>query len=417
MAGETAAGFWSYSHEDNELDGGAILDLASLIMEEYNLISGEPLKLFIDHDGIAWGEEWRSRINSSLAQTTFFIPIITPRYFMRSECRRELLEFAAKATSLGVEELLLPILYVETQNLSAENPDEAIALVARTQYVDWHNTRLLDSKSRDYRVAVNSLARRLLQIARSVAETQFDRELNADPDGDGTDGITDLVTKITALLPEWLDAVLQDRFTDAQAVATWDQYAQQVQKLRKRRAPASAGLAVQMRMAREMLPLAERAQRDARLYATRTIELDSLVSALARLVSEYPTSFPLVMPVREAIDEAMTGVTKGDNRRRSGTVPMEDNFASMRHLGRIFQKCYSCWRDKNQTVKEGNDIVRRWNAELKAPEERRTLSPSELCCGTAFVSGWSRVGISQSHATGRRATFEEDGRVLYPGFA
>jgi hypothetical protein len=32
MAGETAAGFWSYSHQDNKLDGGAILELASLIM-------------------------------------------------------------------------------------------------------------------------------------------------------------------------------------------------------------------------------------------------------------------------------------------------------------------------------------------------------------------------------------------------
>src|ERR1039458_7944513 len=95
MAGETAAGFWGLSHQDNKTARGGILELASLIMEEYNLLSGEPLELFVDHDSIAWGEEWRTRVDSSLAQTTFFIPIITPRYFMRSECRRQLLDFAA----------------------------------------------------------------------------------------------------------------------------------------------------------------------------------------------------------------------------------------------------------------------------------------------------------------------------------
>jgi hypothetical protein len=46
-------------HEDNELDGGNILGLPRLIGQEYDLLSGEPLELFIDRDGIAWGEEWR----------------------------------------------------------------------------------------------------------------------------------------------------------------------------------------------------------------------------------------------------------------------------------------------------------------------------------------------------------------------
>ena len=121
MSNEAASGFWSYAHEDDVLDGGNILSLRRLIMEEYNLLSGEPLKLFVDRNDLAWGEEWRERIDSSLAETTFFIPVITPRYFTRPECRRELLEFAAKAKMLGAEELLLPILYIEMRGLSAES--------------------------------------------------------------------------------------------------------------------------------------------------------------------------------------------------------------------------------------------------------------------------------------------------------
>ena len=316
---------------------------------------------------------------------------------MRPECRRELLEFAAKAKSLGVGELLLPILYVETQNLSSASPDEAVALVARTQYVDWRTNRLLDPKSQDYRAAVNSLARRLLEIARSVAEKQFNRELITDPDDDGTNGIGDLVEQITTLLPEWLDAILEERFKDVQAVATWDQYIEQLSKLRKAHVPASAVLAVQMRMAREMLPLAERVQRDAEVYVTRTIELDPLVSALVRLVSEHPESFPLVMPVREAIDEAMVGVVKSQAQRSSGLknyVLMEKNFAPMKHLGRIFQKCYSAFRDKNQIVNEGNSIVSRWDAELRMPEECNT--PSELHCMSSRIFDASAFEQSRS---------------------
>jgi hypothetical protein len=178
MPNEAAAGFWSYARADNQLDGGAILELASLIGEEYNLLTGEPLELFVDRDNITWQQEWRERIGSSLTEITFFIPIITPRYFRTPECRRELLEFAARAMSLGVRELLLPILYVETQDLSPESGDEAVTLVANAQYVDWRAVRLWAPDSRDYRVAVNSLAQRLLDIARNVTETHFNRGPN-----------------------------------------------------------------------------------------------------------------------------------------------------------------------------------------------------------------------------------------------
>ena len=165
-----AAGFWSYAHEDDKLDSGGILKLRQLISEEYNLISGEVLDLFVDSDGIAWGDDWRIKIDTALSQTIFFIPIITPRYFIRPECRRELLEFAGKAKSLGVEELLLPILYVTVPGLSPESSDEAVALIARTQYADWRETRLQEAMSSGYRTAVNALAVRLLKSAEQVRE-------------------------------------------------------------------------------------------------------------------------------------------------------------------------------------------------------------------------------------------------------
>src|SRR5215208_356587 len=97
----SAGAFWSYAHEDNELDGGNVVQLAQRLREEYSLITGGALSVFVDRTEIEWGDQWRRRIDESLAETTFFIPVVTPRYFSRPECRRELLTFVGKAEALG----------------------------------------------------------------------------------------------------------------------------------------------------------------------------------------------------------------------------------------------------------------------------------------------------------------------------
>jgi TIR domain len=366
-----AFGFWSYTHEDDTLDGGNILQFSRLLMEEYNLLSGEPLNLFVDRNDIAWGEAWRTRIDSSLIETIFFIPIITPRYFTRPECRRELLEFAAKAKMLGTQELLLPVLYIETKGLSTESPDEAVKLVAETQYADWRKNRLIEPSSREYRAAVSALAQRLLNIARNVAEAQLEHELNSDLEGDdGFLGIADIVTRIEALLPDWLDAVIVDKSVTAQTTAVWQHHQDQVSKLRKRKAQPSALLSTQIRTAREMLPLAERAQRDSEIYLARSIELDPLISKLALLVAENPESFSLVAPVREAIDEAMEAIR--DHNRTTWDNSVQKELKNMDHLGRVFRQSNIAFALKIQNVTQGNEIVKRWNMELVDHNSRET---------------------------------------------
>ncbi len=365
MPSETAYGFWSYAREDNEQDGGNILELARLIKEEFNLLSGEPLELFIDRDGIAWGEEWRMRIDSSLVQTTFFIPIITPRYFKRPECRRELLEFAAKAKGLGVEELILPILYVETPGLSSENLDQAVALVARTQYMDWRNARLMNTGSREYRSEIHALASRLLEIAERVAANQLSRELDADSEECEDEGVAEIVGKLNALLPEWLDAVIGSKFNMRQHAATQEEYARRMEKLERAGSPASAKLATKIRYGREVLSIVERHQREARIYVARSMELDPLVSTLARLVSEHSESWPLAVPVRDAIDEAMVSIRESEDKRKIGKRPLLVSIDEMKYVGRVFQQCSIVLRDAERLVGEGNSIVQRWDSELR----------------------------------------------------
>jgi PAS domain-containing protein len=162
------AGFWSYVHEDDRNSGGRILSLADRLTEAFDLLSVEPLTLFVDRE-IDWGSEWRKRIDKELQETTFFIPIITPHYFRSEACRKELLDFSRAARDFGVEQLILPIYYVPVQELERDHlTDEAMALVKSRQWVDLRDARLLDEADSEHRTVVNGLAERLLEIAEDI---------------------------------------------------------------------------------------------------------------------------------------------------------------------------------------------------------------------------------------------------------
>lgn len=154
---EGPVGFWSYVHDDNNAVDGAILELARLIKNAYSVHTGDDLTLFIDTE-IDWGEEWETRISDSISGTTFFIPVITPRYFKSQQCRQEVIDFTTKAEASGLKDLFLPIIYTDVPLLSPEADDPVVRLVAKTQYVRWDKLRLLDSKSSEHRTAIHALA-------------------------------------------------------------------------------------------------------------------------------------------------------------------------------------------------------------------------------------------------------------------
>src|SRR5947199_7363103 len=168
MSASHTGAFWSYAHEDDRLDAGRIRSLAERLTAEYSLATGEELEIFVDRTGILWGQAWRERIDQALSSTTFFIPVLTPRYFTREECRAELLAFHRLAQELGTDEVFLPILYVPIESFDAENPDELIALASRYQYVDWTDYRLADEESPVIRRAVADLARRIRLLSSSI---------------------------------------------------------------------------------------------------------------------------------------------------------------------------------------------------------------------------------------------------------
>jgi hypothetical protein len=167
---EGASGFWSYVRQDDEAVGRRITSLARHVQDAYGLITGEVLELFVDRMALEWGDAWRERIDVAIAGTTFFIPVLTPRYFESSECRQELLKFLGEAKRGGVEQLLLPVYFVTVGELEDDPTDELMMAVKERQWEDLRDIRLLDGESGPYRAAVDRLAQRIAKIAQTVGQ-------------------------------------------------------------------------------------------------------------------------------------------------------------------------------------------------------------------------------------------------------
>ena len=196
-------GFWSYVHSDDEDDQGRISQLAKDVVAQYQMRTGETIELFLDKDAIEWGEEWPQKIDDNLASVAFFIPVITPRYFMSSACRRELRAFARRAERPGLEGLLLPLYYVDVPSLEDESvEDDLIRMVRKFQWQDWRELRWKDTTSEEYRRGVDAIVTRLIEANKRAEEVSI-AEAAAGVEGEEGDDALGTIDRIAQAEEAW----------------------------------------------------------------------------------------------------------------------------------------------------------------------------------------------------------------------
>jgi hypothetical protein len=150
-------GFFSYSRDDDRDSRGALTALRERIQGDLRGLLGrstKTLRLFQDKQAIPPGSLWENRIKDAVAQSSFFIPIITPTVIASRYCRFELDLFLERQTGLSRDDLVFPILYIDVPELDdsvlREN-DQVLSLIHRRQYVDWREFRYLDGNSTEVR--------------------------------------------------------------------------------------------------------------------------------------------------------------------------------------------------------------------------------------------------------------------------
>src|SRR5262245_44616635 len=104
-------GFFSYSREDDTGSGGKLSKLRECIYEELRGQLGRTkrnFRLWQDQAAIADGKLWEDEIKSAVAQSVFFIPIVTPTAVVSSYCKFEFDSFLAREEELGRSDLVFP---------------------------------------------------------------------------------------------------------------------------------------------------------------------------------------------------------------------------------------------------------------------------------------------------------------------
>lgn len=164
----------SYAHADD--DDGRISAFRNRLSAQTRKVIGEEFPIFQDHEDITWGEDWEARIDESLAEVTFFIPIITPSFFKSQYCRDELTRFLEREEKMGLK-LILPVYYIETpliENVSARSADELAQKISSRQYADCRDFFIEDLDSPTIRRLILKMSTQIRDVLEGLSTEAYD---------------------------------------------------------------------------------------------------------------------------------------------------------------------------------------------------------------------------------------------------
>jgi TIR domain len=163
--------FLSYTRFDDEHEDGKISEFRLKLAAEVRAETGEPFEIFQDIDGIGLGEPWAEKLEETLAEVRFFVPILTPTYFKSPICRKELEKFVEAEEKNGRKDLILPIrwrTYEILKNEKLRAADRLATLIASRQIFDWSDLRTRSFGDRKVKLALEVLARRIYDARQRV---------------------------------------------------------------------------------------------------------------------------------------------------------------------------------------------------------------------------------------------------------
>jgi F-box protein 11 len=152
------AGFLSYSHFDDQNDHGWISEFRLKLSREVQAQTGSSFHIFWDRKDIKWGQNWKKRIEESIATATFFFPIVTPSFLLSPECKKELTLFLKHQTALGRDDLLMPVHYIDCPPFKRARKTAPVKALLRPQMADWRKLRFEKLDDREPRMALADLA-------------------------------------------------------------------------------------------------------------------------------------------------------------------------------------------------------------------------------------------------------------------
>jgi len=110
--GDLPMGFLSYARSDDEYSRGWISAMCKALSGEVRAQTGRQFPIFQDRTDVRWGQSWAQRVNGALETATFLFPVISPTFFIRKECRRELRDFLTHERDRKRNDLVFPVHFI-----------------------------------------------------------------------------------------------------------------------------------------------------------------------------------------------------------------------------------------------------------------------------------------------------------------
>lgn len=368
-------GFWSYAHADDDADFGGITNLGRDIVAQYEMLTGEPIELFLDRDSLEWGDAWTSKVDGSLASVAFFIPVMTPRFFQSTECRRELRFFVTQANKLSLNELIMPLLYVDFPGHHEEDPtDELIALVKKYQWEFWTDLRLVERGSGEYRKAVVALAKRLVAANAAIAAAASVAPIPAaddDDDDDDAPGIMDRMAEAETALPAWTDTAARVGQI-IQVLGSRMQAAGEEMQAADARGKGFAGrLTVARRLADELKAPGEEVLSLSSDFAEQMNTVDSGIRAIIEAAPDSSANSP---EEQEAIQEFFDSIIEMATSADEGLGSIEaflNQMSPIERMSRDLRAPLKKFRQGLTVMSEGRQVINGWVRLIEESPARR----------------------------------------------
>jgi len=132
----TPQAFLSYAHHDDKFLRGGVEHLREDLEDAIQFVTGEPFEIFLDKDGIEFGQHWPTRLKDQLREARFLIPIISPSYFKSDHCKHEAVTFLQYEEKMNRNDLILPIYLVDASEIF-NSDDELAGELRQRQYQDF----------------------------------------------------------------------------------------------------------------------------------------------------------------------------------------------------------------------------------------------------------------------------------------
>src|SRR5271165_5622493 len=181
-------GFFSYSREDDEDSRGKLSALRDAIGRDLAALLGrskrKDFQVWQDQAAIAAGDDWESEIAKAIAQSAFFIPIVTPRAVASPHCKFEFESFLARERALGRDDLIFPILYLPVPALLDEakwRDDPVLSIVGKRQHFEWRRFRHVAPETAVYGEAIETFCEQIVEkLRRQWISPEERRQLEAE---------------------------------------------------------------------------------------------------------------------------------------------------------------------------------------------------------------------------------------------